>query len=643
MQDMMLSRNSFYVTTPIYYVTAKPHIGSLYSTLIADVLARWHILQGKEVFFLTGTDEHGQKIAHAAQAAKNNPKAFVDSFIFAYKDIWSLYNIEYNRFIRTTEADHIMGAQHLVEHLLTTGDIYKDVYNGWYCTPCEAFVTSKDHVQPICPSCSRETNQVTEEAYFFKLSKYQDSLLQFYTMNSDFITPKERFHEVISFVESGLKDLSISRTTVQWGVPFPGDTKHTVYVWVEALANYISAIGYGQKDKQGLFNKWWPANIQVMGKDIVRFHAVYWPAILMAAGLALPKRMLVHGWITVNQQKMSKSLGNSIDPELLQKKYGADAVRYYLLRHIAINQDGDFSAIDLERCIESDLANDLGNLLNRVTSLAEKYGIVQVNPPSVWQPQSLRLRDECWNAIEEYGDYMQDGYFHMALARIWKCINAVNAYFHAQMPWKIAETDKIYFTEIIAVTCHSLWIIGILLWPVMPKKMEMLLSSLGVSIKFGTDIINSLDKNSWHQQFILKKIPTLFHKVEEEPKELMKFVHTEQSTAQEESYITIDDLIKVELAIGTIEQCETVGGSDKLYKMLVDFGVRGKRQILAGVRQFLAIEDLVNTQGTFVLNLKPRKLLGHESQGMMLVAKDAEGKTQQVRPMAIVPNGTRLQ
>lgn len=321
-----MKKNSFYVTTPIYYVTAKPHLGSLYATLLADTVARWNKLCGADVFFLTGTDEHGQKIAQAAAAVKQDPKDFVDSFIPDYKKAWDLYDIQYDKFIRTTDDYHIKGAQAFVTTLLDKGYIYKSVYKGWYCTPCETFVVEIGPEEepaakgPQCPSCGRDTHIVSEETYFFKLSAFGDKLLAFYKENPDFIMPKERAHEVTSFVESGLKDLSISRTTVKWGVPFPNDPSHTIYVWVEALSNYLTGIGYGDPHKTKEFNYRWPADVQVLGKDIVRFHAVYWPAMLMAAELPLPKKLLVHGWIKVDKQKMSKSLGNVVDPIELQKK-----------------------------------------------------------------------------------------------------------------------------------------------------------------------------------------------------------------------------------------------------------------------------------------------------------------------------------
>ena len=391
-----MSKNKFYVTTPIYYVNAAPHLGSLYSTLLADVAARYHRLMGKKVFFLTGTDEHGQKIAESAKKVAKNPKEFVDQFIPVYENMWKMYNIEYTKFIRTTDSYHVQSVQAWLSKLIEQGDIYKGVYTGWYCTPCETFVTEKDQVadakEVTCPTCLRPCNEISEECYYFKLSAYQDRLLEFLQNNPDFITPKERANEVISFVKEGLKDLSISRTTVSWGIPFPGDSKHVTYVWADALNNYITAVGYGTDEQQ--LHQWWPADLQILGKDILRFHAIYWPAFLMASGLAMPKKLLVHGWIKIGEQKMSKSLGNAVDPKNLADHYGVDQIRYYLTSKMAITQDSQFSVADIEQCINSELADDLGNLLNRCSTLAEKFNYTKIQAPEQWSKQSLELQKE---------------------------------------------------------------------------------------------------------------------------------------------------------------------------------------------------------------------------------------------------------
>lgn len=644
-----MEREQFYVTTPIYYVTAKPHLGSLYATLLADVLARWARLQGKEVMFVTGTDEHGQKVAQAAQQAGKSPQLFVDEFIPAYKQAWDAYGISNNVFIRTTDKKHIYGAQEFINALCENNAIYSSLYEGWYCTPCETFVTEKavDSVGPACPSCARATTYLSEETYFFRLSAYQDSLLEFYKDNPDFILPRERANEVISFVQGGLKDLSISRTTVAWGVPFPGDTKHTVYVWAEALCNYLTAIGYPTDPE--LFATWWPANIQVLGKDIVRFHGAYWPAFLMAAGLPLPTQLLVHGWIKVDKQKMSKSLGNAIDPMELHKTYGADAVRYYLMRQIAVNQDGEFSIADLEQRITSELANDLGNLVQRMSTLALKTVAdtaveYTVSAPAVWSDSALVLRGEAWDMIAEVENYMAECMFHLALAKVWHFIHKVNAYFHAAQPWKIVDKSSVEFKEVISATAHSIHAVAILLWPVMPGKMEELLRGLGVHFNLQADSLKSLELGSWHKTFVVKKMPSLFEKIEIIKESMEPVVQLEpgKQVVSDSETIAFEDFAKVALVVGTIVACEPVESSDKLLKMQIDFGDKGMRQILGGIKKFYAPADLIGKQGIFAFNLKPRKMAGLESQGMMLMADDVDGVPRMATVAMPVHNGMRL-
>jgi len=696
-----MERERYYITTPIYYVTAKPHLGSLYSTLLADVLARWQKLLGKKVMFVTGTDEHGQKVAQAARTQNSEPQLFVDQFIPAFKQAWQTYGISNDFFVRTTDKKHIHGAQEFIKRLIKNEAIYTSLYEGWYCTPCETFVTEtavaaavdegkKDGLVlgPPCSSCQRETHFLAEETYFFKLSAYQDKLLQFFTDNPDFIIPRERAQEVISFVKDGLRDLSISRTSVSWGVPFPDDEKHTVYVWIEALCNYITAIGYPTDPE--LFATWWPADMQVLGKDIIRFHAVYWPALLMAAEMPLPKQLLVHGWIKVNNQKMSKSLQNVVDPMELYAMYGADAVRYYLVRYMAINQDGEFSRADLEQKITSELANDLGNLLQRMTLLALKsvdtvssgavssgQGVLYtIDAPEIWSSEALELRSQLWDIIGEYNQYMQEALFHMALSRVWHFIHKVNAYFHATSPWKIKDKKSAEFKEIISATAHSLHAIAILLWPVMPEKMEILLAGIGVSFDIRQsehiDILNNLALDTWQHSFVLQKIEPLFAKFDiilensaqdlnvtenNKNKEKNKLVSDETKTMNKENLATdtaintvadaipvvqFEDFARVALVVGTIVACEPVEVSEKLLKMQVDFGPKGKRQILAGVKKFYAPEDLIGKQSVFVFNLSPRKMAGLASQGMMLMADSADGIPSMTTIAQSVPNGTRL-
>lgn len=647
---MKQSCKKFYVTTPIYYVTAAPHLGSLYSTLLADVAARYHKLAGQQVFFLTGTDEHGQKIAQAAATALMEPKAFTDSFIHAYKSVWQKYNIAYDYFIRTTDQDHIKAVQIWLQRLLDQGDIYKGSYQGWYCTPCESFVTEKESIavqadQPlVCPDCHRTTGKVFESCYFFKLSAYQDRLLEFYQQNPDFMTPKERMAEIINFVQSGLKDLSISRTTISWGIPFPADDAHVTYVWADALNNYITAVGYGNDARAADLAYWWPADLQIMGKDIVRFHAIYWPAFLMASNLAMPKKLLVHGWIKIADQKMSKSLGNAIDPVALADTYGVDEIRYYLTRKMAITQDSQFSIEDIEQSINAELANAFGNLLNRMAMLAVKNGVIHLSVPLAWSVSSQNLHTACQQVAKDVWQLVQDGMFHRAVHRIWDAINLVNAYFHEHEPWKAVKHDKNLFLEIMSATVHSLRMIGLLLWPVMPSKMEIMLNSLGYTIQPDKNYIDELIVESWSYNFAITQIAPLFIKresiMQQEPE---KIILTSPVEPEEISnFIGIEDFAKVDLRVGTIIDCQTVDGSDKLVRSQVDLGDLGIRQVLSGIRKAYSPQDLIGKQALFIVNLKPRKMMGFDSQGMMLLASDDSVGLSLMSPVKQMVAGSKI-
>jgi len=637
----------FYITTPMYYPNAKPHLGTLYSTLLADVSARWHQIMGYEVCLLTGTDEHGQKLQEKAEAEGKAPKDFIDSMIPAFKNVWSLYKINYNRFSRTTDQGHKMAVTAWIEQLIAQGDIYKSSYTGLYCVACESFITESEALKNsdqvlICPTHQRPLQELAEESYFFRLSGFQDQLLKFYEEHPDFIAPKERLHEVISFVKSGLKDLSLSRKTVSWGIPFPGDPSHTVYVWGDALISYISAIGYGQGTDMAKeeFAKLWPADVQVMAKDIMRFHAVYWPAFLMAANLALPKKLLVHGYVLMGEHKMSKSLGNVYEPENLATLYGVEPIRYYLTRHIPISQDGRFDINDLEKHINADLANNLGNLLNRAVALAVSNGLTEVKAPAAWEASSAALREKCEEAFRICWEEMNRYNFHIALAGVWKFISEVNAFVHTQQPWVLAKQNKELFAEVISAVCHSLRTIGILLWPIMPDKMEAMLASIGVTFNPKHSYEHELRENAWTATFKLSKTEQpLFAKLE-----LTAPVVEAPAgpKAPESTDITIDDVVKVHLAVGTIMSVEPVKGSDKLYKLDVDFGDLGKRQILSGVAQSVKIEDLLNKQGIFVVNLKPRKMMGLESHGMMLFADNGSGGVVPSTVLSGVPSGSKV-
>lgn len=653
---MSSSNRTFYVTTPIYYLTARPHLGSLYSTVLADVAARWHRVRGDRTFFLTGVDEHGQKVAQAAHAVGQVPQAFVDSLIAPFKDAWRTYNLDYTHFIRTTDPHHIAAVQTWVRDVIKRGDIYRATYEGYYCTPCETFVLDRDagSEAPNCPSCGRGTVLITEPCYFFKLSAYQDRLLAWYQEHPDLIVPRERINEVRSFVESGLKDLAISRsrTSVSWGVPFPDDPSQVVYVWADALTNYISAVGYGDAQRHQEFTQWWPAQLQVMGKDIIRFHLIYWPAFLMAAGLPLPERFLVHGWIKVGDAKMSKSLGNVVDPLVLHERYGTDAIRYYLTRYLAVTHDAPFSIEDLETRINADLADSLGNLVQRLVSLAHARSCATVKAPMQWAARELQLFEQLAALMHEMADEMESYLFHRAYAAVWRGVALINAYVHEQQPWKLPADQHEKLETVLCAAAHATAVLSVLIWPVMPRKMEDLLAQFGLSWEGMRDALAHHGFGmplGTLQVITFNKGPVLFpkiEKVEEEKKMEQPKVH-EQSTAQAvpevPKNITINEFAQVELRVGTILEVEEVPKSEKLYKLTVDFGPEiGQRTICSGVRAHFTRNELRGKQGVFVANLAPRAMMGIPSQGMMLFAEDAAGKLQLVSPSGLVSNGTKL-
>jgi methionyl-tRNA synthetase len=646
-----MNRNKFYVTTPIYYVNSRPHLGTLYTTVIADVMARWNKILGKKVFMLTGTDEHGQKIQEKAQEMGKNPRSFVDSMIPEFKKVFDMYGIEYDRFIRTTDSDHESAVISWIKKLQDQGDIYKSVYSGQYCVPCETFVgvstdpTKSATENNTCPSCHRPLREMEEESYFFRLSAYEQQLLNFYEQHPDFITPKERANEVISFVRSGLRDLSISRKTVSWGIPFPGDPEHTVYVWGDALNNYISAIGYGKQDKESKesLDFWWPADMHIMAKDIVRFHAVYWPAFLFAVGMQPPNHLLVHGYILVGDQKMSKSLGNAIAPDELARTFGPEQVRYYLLRNFPITQDGQFDIHNLGEHVTADLANNLGNLLSRTIALALNNNLTSVQPPTELEGATIILREKCIETYRLYWEEMNKGSFHIALAGLWRYLSSVNAYIQELQPWTLCKSNKNLFHEVIYTACHSLYTAGILLWPVMPKKMELLLAALGYTIKKNFDYNQELRNNEFTKTYTLARLnEPLFARPAQTEAPLLENIKTNTSTSQAPPTITINDFASMQLLVGTVIACEPVVGSKKLYKLLVDLGAHGKRQILSGIAEHFKAEQLIGKQGVFIANLAPRKIMGHESQGMMLFADNGKGKMHMVTTDGPTENGVQV-
>jgi len=581
-------KEKFYITTPIYYPNDVPHIGHAYTTIAADILARWNKLQGKDVFFLTGTDDHGKKIANAAKKAGKTPKQFTDKLVPKFKSAWKKLNINYDKFIRTTDPDHQKVVQKVLQKCFDNGDIYEGEYEGLYCTGCEAYYTEKDLQDGCCPIHKKPIENLKEETYFFKLSNYQNKLLKFYEDNPNFISPKHRRQEIINRVKEGLRDLSISRASFDWGVPLPFDKSHVAYVWFDALFNYYSATQ--KKDKK----KFWPADLHIVGKDINWFHTVYWPAFLMSAGIELPKQVYAHGWWTFNKEKISKSRGKVIGIDELIEIAGLDSARYFLFREASFGEDGDFSKEALIKRHNNELANKLGNLISRTASLAEKYGITKTSNTLL---KKLNLKQ-----IEKH---FEESRIDKALTEIFTFIDICNESIQSQKPWETHDKKVLYqFVEAIRETSK-------LLSPFIPESAEK------IQKIFKTDKI--------------KKIPILFKKIET-PKTNKQEIPNK--TMENITTINFEDFTKLDLRVAQIENAENIEGADKLYKLSLDVGELGKRTICAGIKEFYKIEDLKNKKIIIIANLAPRKLRGIESQGMLLAASSKEGSSESCPPRA---------
>ncbi len=597
------SSKKFYITTPIYYPNDIPHIGHAYTTIAGDILARWHKLLGEEVFYLTGTDEHGKKIQEVALKAGKTPKQFVDDLIPEFKQAWAKLDVEYDRFIRTTDSDHEKVVGEIVEKIYKSGDIYLGEYEGLYCVGCEAYYTEKDLIEEnLCPIHKKPVEKLKEKSYFFKLSKYQKPLLELYKKNPEFLLPKSRANEVINRVKEGLQDLSISRTSFNWGIQVPFDKKHILYVWMDALFNYYSATRSDGKEK------FWPVDVNLIGKDILWFHAVYWPAFLMAAKLQVPKTIFAHGWWTFDKEKISKSRGKIINIDQLVNIAGVDSARYFLFRETSFGSDGDFSEKALVERHNSELADKFGNLISRVTALAEKYGLEKI-------PNNLLKKLD----VKKIALHMKNYEMDKALAEIFAFIDICNEYVQSKKPWETHDKKVLY--ELI----DSIKSVSILLTPFMPKTCEKIAKHFGFEIKY-----ENINKNLDYKD--IKKAEILFKKIEfAEVKPVVNVsnakINKPSAPAKIEGITTMSEIInyeqfsKTDLRVGTIKKVEDVEGADKLLKIEVDLGeVIGKRTILAGLKKYYSKEELTEKQVIVVVNLEPRKMKGMISEGMLLAA-----------------------
>ncbi|EQB40308.1 methionyl-tRNA synthetase [Sulfurimonas hongkongensis] len=620
-----------YITTPIYYVNGEAHIGHAYTTFIADAMARYEKLKGHKTYFLTGTDEHGQKIEESAKKSGKPTQEFADEISASFKNLWDEFEISYDKFIRTTDKDHMLGVQKAFEVMHAKGDIYKDFYEGHYCVSCETFFPETQLVDgEFCPDCGKPTNVVKEESYFFRLSKYEDALLEHYEQNPDFILPRSRANEVKNFVKSGLRDLSVTRTSFTWGVPIPesiNDKEHVMYVWLDALMNYVTALGYGKDDVNMEF---WPASMQLVGKDILRFHAIYWPAFLMSLDLPLPKHIGAHGWWTRDGEKMSKSKGNVISPREVANAYGVENLRYFMLREVPFGQDGDFSQRALIERINSELSNDLGNLLNRIIGMSGKYSEYEIDSKDVEKYHRNEL-DAMNKALANLDDFMQNMQTHRYLEELWKLFTIGNKAIEEHAPWtKMKEDKKDEALATVALVANILAKASIMLSPVMPKTTVTIADALNFTIDNASYNELIIDRKLL-KLFNIKKVPPLFPRVEEplmpEAPEAQPNKPEEETKEEleQDNLIEIGQFFETSLKVGHIVQAEEVPKSKKLLKLQVDLGESRTRQVIAGIKEFYSAESLVGTQVCVVANLKPAKLMGMISEGMLLAAKDEDG------------------
>lgn len=652
----MSKENKFYITTPIYYPSGKWHIGTCYTTVICDAIARYKRMQNKDVFYLTGTDEHGQKIETAAKEHGITPKEWVDKQVDSLKKLWEIYDISYNRFIRTTDADHEKLASKIFDKLYEKGDIYKSEYEGWYCVPCESFWTKSQLVDGKCPDCGREVTLTKESSYFFKLSKYQDKILKLFEEHPEFLEPKSRQNEMINnFLKPGLKDLAVSRTSFKWGIPVSFDKDHVIYVWIDALTNYITALGYGSDD-DSLFKKYWPADIHMMAKEIVRFHSIIWPAILMALDIELPKKVYGHGWLLFDGGKMSKSTGNVVDPFLLADKFGADAIRYYLLRDVPFGQDGIYTNELLLKRINSDLVNTLGNLVKRTSAMIEQYFGGVIPAPCKKEAVDDELIKTFVDLPKQVEAEMDKYDTSKALNAIFDALSRANKYIDETTPWVLNKEGNVDRLKTVMYNLsEAIRFATVLLTPFLTKTPDKIYASFpfdeklreldslkefgakidGVKVEQKDAIFNRIDipKTLKEMEEIAAKTKKVAAAKKEEKKENIEGV-------MDISQIAIDDFAKVDLRVGQILTAEKVEGADKLLKFSIKVGEE-ERTIVSGIAKHYTPDELVGKEVIVVANLKPAKLRGIMSEGMLLCAVDGD-KVVLITPMVNVNSGSKV-